>query len=360
MCGSLTLLDRAYTREMAAFLLVLAQASLLVSPLYLEEQVPDGRALRAIVVIHRDTPGASREMQRSSEEARAIAEELARELERGVDFSALARQRSEHASSRYGGVLGTYWPGMLPPELDQFLFAAEVGQVSGVIESPAAIYLAQRIERDVAWRQIQVDGTGPAARARCQAILERLQAGEDFAALATAESDDPVSGPRAGIAGRFQRGPKDSMLKAAAWEAALGEIVGPLETPFALFVLQRIDPSAVDVAWIECTAVRVRAIRIAFTGAEGVPEGFVRAPEEGERLAQELKERILAGEDMEQLARELDDDPGGRDRGGNLGWILRTGSTFPGFMERAFQAEVGELQGPFSSNLGWVLFRRER
>jgi parvulin-like peptidyl-prolyl isomerase len=343
----------------AAALLFLAQASLLASPLHLEEQ-PDGRAVRAIVVVHRDTPGASRSMQRSPDEARELAAQLARELEAGADFAALARQRSDHASSRYGGVLGTYWQGMLPPELDRFLFAAQMGELSGVIESPAAFYVAQRIERDVAWRQIQVAGTGPEARARCGELIERLKSGADFAELARAESADPISAPRGGIAGRFQRGPKDALLKAAAFEAAPGAIVGPVETPFALFVLQRIDPDDVDPSLTECVAVRVRAIRIAYTGAAGMPEGFQRSPEEAERIALDLAARIGAGEDMAQLARELDDDPGGREREGDLGWILRGGTRIPAPMEAVFQSEVGALSGPFTSNLGWVLYRREK
>jgi parvulin-like peptidyl-prolyl isomerase len=344
-----------------AFALLLLQSSMLVSPLHLEEQVPDGRALRAIVVVHRDTPGSSRSIQRSPEEAREIARALLQELEAGADFAELARQRSEHASARYDGIVGTLWPRMMPPEVDEFLFSAEVGQISGVIDSPGACFVLQRIERDVAWRHIQVDGTGQESRARCQALIERLRAGEDFAALARAESAEPVTGARGGVAGVFQRGPRDALLKKAAFDAQPGEIVGPIETPFALFVLQRIDPQEVDPQLREELAVRVRAIRVAFTRSAGAPEDLVRTPEEAQALAQELKQRIEAGEDMEQLAREHDDDPGGRERGGDLGWILRHATSIQGVLEPIFEAQVGELIGPFGSNtLGYVLLRRER
>jgi parvulin-like peptidyl-prolyl isomerase len=341
-------------------LLCLLQSSLLVSPQYLEQPMPEGRALRAIVVIHRATPGASRAMQRSPEEARAIAQSLSEELAHGADFADLARRRSEHASARLGGLLGTVWPGMLPPEVDRFLFSAEVGQASGVVETKVAFWLVQRIERDVAWRQIQVDGTGPDARARCNALLERLRAGEDFAALAKAESSDSITAARGGIAGRFQRGSRDALLKAAAFDAPLGEIVGPVETPFALFVLQRLDPHEIDPALCETSAARARGILLAFKGAEGASEELTRTLDEAEQLANGLKQRIEAGEDMVRIARELDDDPGGRERGGDLGWILDHASAIPAPMEALFRVPVGELIGPFSTNNGWVLVRRER
>jgi len=346
--------------EMAFALLCLLQSSLLVSPHYLEQPVPEGRALRAIVVIHRETPGASRAMQRNPDEARAIATSLSEELAHGADFADLARRRSEHASARLGGLLGTVWPSMLPPEVDHFLYASEVGQVSGVLETKVGFWIVQRIERDVAWRQIQINGTGPEARERCNALMKRLRAGEDFAALAKAESSDAVTAARGGVAGRFQRGPRDALLKAAAFDAPLGEVVGPIETPFALFVLQRLDPASVDPALGETTAVRARGILIAYKTAVGASEELARMPDEAEELANELKQRIDAGEDLQKLAGELDDDPGGREREGDLGWILDRASEIPEPMQALFRTPVGGLVGPFFTRYGWALVRRER
>jgi parvulin-like peptidyl-prolyl isomerase len=345
---------------MVALLLALLQGSLLVSPMYLDDEPPQGRAAQGLVVVHEGTPGVSRSVGRSREEARDLAEALRARLARGAGFAALARVSSEHASARYGGVLGTVWPGMLAPELDAFLFGAEVGDLSEVIETAAGFHVLQRIERDVAWRQIRVDGTGPQSRARCDGLLERLRAGADFAELAREASDDPVTAARGGVAGVFQRGPRDALLKAAAFRADVGELVGPLETPFALFLLQRVDPSAVDPALREPAAVRLRAILVAFTGAAGADPALARTSQEAELVAGELAQRIRAGEDMAVLAREWNDDPGGRERGGDLGWILRQASDVPSFLDQACTAAVGELVGPVPSDRGWVLARRER
>jgi parvulin-like peptidyl-prolyl isomerase len=345
---------------MGFLLLALVQGSLLVSPMYLGDEPPQGRAAQGLLVVHADTPGVSRTVERSREEARDLAQALRERVARGADLAALARASSEHASGRYGGVLGTLWPGMLAPELDAFLFEAEVGELSEVIETAAGFHVLRRLERDVAWRQIRVDGTGAPSRARCAGLLERLRAGADFAELAREASDDPVTAARGGVAGIFQRGPRDTLLKAAAFQADLGELVGPVETPFALFVLQRIDPSRVDSALREPAAVRLRAILIAFTAAAGADPVLARTSQEAELVAGELAARIRAGEDMAALAREWSDDPGGRERGGDLGWVLRQASDMPSFLDQACTAEVGELVGPLPSDRGWVLVRRER
>jgi len=345
---------------MAALLLALLQGSLLVSPMYLADRPPEGRAVQGLLVVHEGTPGVSRSVGRSRDEARVLADGLRERLAGGADFATLARASSEHASSRFGGVLGTVWPGMLPPELDAFLFQAEVGALSAVIESDAGFHDLRRIERDVAWRQIRVSGTGPQARERCAGLLERLRAGTDFASLAREASDDPVTAARGGVAGVFQRGPRDALLKAAAFQARVGEVVGPVETPFALFLLQRIDPSGVDPALREPVAVRLRAILIAFTGAAGADPILARSSQEAEEVALRLAERVRAGEDMAALAREWNDDPGGRERAGDLGWILRQASDVPSFLDQACIADVGQLVGPVASDRGWVLVRRER
>jgi parvulin-like peptidyl-prolyl isomerase len=63
---------------------------------------------------------------------------------------------------------------------------------------------------------------------------------------------------------------------------------------------------------------------------------------------------------MAALAGEHDDDPGGRQRCGDLGWILRHATDTPAFLERVWSSPIGQLQGPVPSNAGWVVFRRER
>jgi parvulin-like peptidyl-prolyl isomerase len=339
---------------------LLLQGSLLVSPLYLQEAPPEGRAVRGLLVVHEGTPGAPPALRRSREAARAIAESWHARLQAGESFDSLARDESAHASSRFAGVIGTVWPGMLGEPLDGFLFAAEVGECSGVLESAAGFHVLQRLERDVAWRHIRIDGVDETARQRARELLARLRAGEDFAELARAHSADASSAERGGVVGILQRGPRDALLKAAAFEAPFGQAIGPLDTPNGLYLLERLDPTTVDPALRELAQVRARAILISFTAARGARRDLARTNDEARALANVLAERIRGGEDMAQLAAEHDDDPGGRERAGDLGWILRYSSDTPAFLERIWNSPIGQLEGPIASNAGWVIFRRER
>ncbi len=62
--------------------------------------------------------------------------------------------------------------------------------------------------------------------------------------------------------------------------------------------------------------------------------------------------RLRAGEPFDQLARELSQDPGSRDRGGDVGFVAR-GQTVPEFEQAAFALKPGELGGPVQTAFGY-------
>ncbi|MCY4221610.1 MAG: SurA N-terminal domain-containing protein [Thiotrichales bacterium] len=74
-----------------------------------------------------------------------------------------------------------------------------------------------------------------------------------------------------------------------------------------------------------------------------------------ERLAA-LKERLVAGESFEDLARENSDDPGSAADGGTLGFIER-GMMVPEFEAAAFALSPGEVSEPVRTNFGWHLVK---
>ena len=67
------------------------------------------------------------------------------------------------------------------------------------------------------------------------------------------------------------------------------------------------------------TRVAIRHIVLAYHGAQGAPLGTNRTREEAQEAAQSLRERILAGEEMAELAKRYSSD-GTRARGGFLVW----------------------------------------
>jgi len=74
-----------------------------------------------------------------------------------------------------------------------------------------------------------------------------------------------------------------------------------------------------------------------------------------ERLAA-LKERLVAGESFEDLARENSDDPGSAAGGGTLGFI-ESGMMVPEFEAAAFALSPGEVSDPVRTNFGWHLVK---
>lgn len=128
------------------------------------------------------------------------------------------------------------------------------------------------------------------ARARAEAVLDELRTGRDFDAVARQNSDDPGTREQGGDLGWFGRGRMVPSFEEAAFDAALGELVGPVESPFGYHVLQVIDRRADEV--------RARHILLAF---ERTDADRRRA----RQRAEELRDRILAGAEVDSLQAEL-------------------------------------------------------
>ena len=77
-----------------------------------------------------------------------------------------------------------------------------------------------------------------AARQKIDGILARAKAGEDFAALATASSQDPVSAAQGGDLGYFGRGQMVPAFEEAAFATPEGAISGVVETQFGYHILK--------------------------------------------------------------------------------------------------------------------------
>lgn len=340
---------------------LLLQTSPLLAPLYMEEQPPEMRALRMILVAHIEVPGARGSVRRTHAEARTLADALADRIAAGEDFADLARASSNHPSAKHGGALGVFWPGILGAESDEFLFAAELFEYSAPLETRGGILLLQRQEVEAGCLQILIEGSGPEERAQAQALRQQLDAGADFAALAREHSEDPFSASRGGQLSIFVRGRSDRLVKAATFAADVGETVGPIESPLGLHIVRRVPVEQLDPSLRDEVVARVRVILIGRRDGDHMPAEVVRSDDEAHRIAQELFHRIQGGgEDMAALAAEFSDEPGGRERRGDLGWVLRGVSRYTQILRPVFLRPVGELLGPVDTSAGWALVLREQ
>lgn len=77
-----------------------------------------------------------------------------------------------------------------------------------------------------------------AALAKAQDLEKRLAAGEDFAELAKAESDDPGSAPAGGDLGVYQQGMLDGPFEQAVYALEAGEVSEPVRTAFGYHIIR--------------------------------------------------------------------------------------------------------------------------
>lgn len=332
---------------------LLLQTSLVARPMYLDDAPPELRTARHIVIA--DEPGV--DAARARESTLRKAAEIEARLRDGADFETIVRQHTGDDAARHGAILGTFARGMLAPDLDQFLFGAEIDAVSAPIALERGVTILQRVETYVAVRHILVRGQDEVARKRAQSLLERVRGGGDFAAIAREHSDDAESAARGGQFAIFERGPRDTLVKAAAFRLSVGETAGPIASPLGWHVLQRVAESDVAAALRENSFVRLRGILIRFETAEFASN---RDQAAAKALADALSERITAGEDMAALAAEFDEDVGGRERRGDLGWIYRHAASLPAALRQAALLPVGGTTAPGTSAVGYLILRREK
>ena len=97
---------------------------------------------------------------------------------------------------------------------------------------------------------------------------------------------------------------------------------------------------------------------ILVTYADAIRSRSTRSRAEALALAESLRQRILDGEEMADLAAQYSEDPGSKNRGGWLG-IAPLGSWVEPFEEAALALEIGEVSQPVETPYGFHIIRRE-
>jgi parvulin-like peptidyl-prolyl isomerase len=95
-----------------------------------------------ILIAHAD--GDRSRVTRSKEEALETIEKIKAELDDGGEFAALAGEHSDCPSGKDGGDLGSFGRHAMVKEFEDAAFALEVGDASGVVETPFGYHLIQR------------------------------------------------------------------------------------------------------------------------------------------------------------------------------------------------------------------------
>lgn len=102
-----------------------------------------------------------------------------------------------------------------------------------------------------------------------------------------------------------------------------------------------------------------RPATIEFEQVVVTPRASQEARASAEAEAREVAQRLQEGEDFAQLARRFSDDPGSRERGGELGWFRR-GRMVPAFERVAFALRVGQVSPIVETSFGYHIIRIDR
>ena len=129
-------------------------------------------------------------------------------------------------------------------------------------------------------RHILIKTGGEKSDAQAQKQIEDLKkkiaGGADFAAVARESSDDAGSKTNGGDLGSFGRGQMVKEFEDAAFGAKIGELVGPVHSPFGYHLLQVIGRTPAGEAPFEQAKEQIRA-RLAFTRAGDLAQQEAKA-----------------------------------------------------------------------------------
>ena len=220
-------------------------------------QVPEQVQLRQIVAL-------PRVLDSFKDAARSKAEALLDSLKRGADFTLLAKNYSEDGGSKNnGGDLGEARRGVFVKEFEEVAFGLKPGDLSPVVETQFGFHILKLLDRKgesvhAAHILIRVQKTGEsddAAKQKLAAVRARILAGEDFATVARAESQDDATRHLGGDLGLLEVQQLSDDMKLVQQKLKEGEVSEPtkvtLDKDYAYAIVQlvaRIAPHAPTIA----------------------------------------------------------------------------------------------------------------
>ena len=259
---------------------------------------------------------------------RRFREDVRRELQLQRLQQAMVRRRVSITEQELGDLMDS--PAFREMTSDQY----RVGHILLAVESGAS------------------EETSARAEAAANDIVAKLRDGADFARMAI-ENSAAATALEGGDLGWRRAAELPSLFGEAVLGLGPGETADPVRNSLGFHIIQLLEKRGVSQQ--RQTQMHVRHIL--------VEPSAIRTPEQTRELAQSLLNRIVAGDDFAELAREHSEDAGSAMAGGDLGWT--DGSEFvPEFREAIAGLDAGELSKPFQSQFGWhiaqVLDRRNQ
>jgi len=192
---------------------------------------------------------------------RARAEQALAQIKGGTDFRQVAASFSDAPDSVQGGAMGWRELARLPSIFAETVKSMSPGEVSAILRSPngmhivrlngrrgqnAPVIVSQTHPRHILIKTSEVVSEGD-ARERLVKLKERLDNKADFAELARLQSEDG-SASRGGDLGWLSPGDTVPEFEKAMDALKVGEISGPVRSPFGWHIIQVIERRNEDMS----------------------------------------------------------------------------------------------------------------
>ena len=177
-------------------------------------------------------------------------------------------------------------------------------------------------------------------------VSAKLGQGEDFATMAVQYSNGPTAleGGHIGWRRAIEFPPE---IGEALEGAEIGTITRPVRSSGGIHIFQVLGIRGGDEAeMVQQTKARHILIK----------PNQIRSADESRDIAASLRERILAGESFDDLAKEHSEDISNSLKGGDLDWVL-PGQMVPSFEAAMNATEAGDISEPVETRFGWHILK---
>jgi peptidyl-prolyl cis-trans isomerase SurA len=189
-------------------------------------------------------------------------------------------------------------------------------------------------------------GQEDASESLANAILDSIKNGASFEDMVERHSQDQFSKQYGGDIYYITSGLLPVEFEDAVYQTGAGEVYqGVVRTRYGFHLIK------VTEIHQRIPSIKASHILINFNNEEGQPDtAFARLK------ADSVYQRIMNGEDFAALAMEYSDDPGSKEKGGDLGFFERR-MMVKEFDEAAFNLGVGEISGIVQTNFGFHIIK---
>jgi peptidyl-prolyl cis-trans isomerase SurA len=180
------------------------------------------------------------------------AEDIMSQLNSGADFAQMAIANSDGQQALEGGDLGWRKLAEIPSIFAEFITKMKVGELSNIVRSPSGFHIIklaekrdnepQHIVTQTRARHIllQIDEvqTEEEVKTRILQLKQRIESGDDFATIATANSQDKGSAGSGGDLGWIDPGTMVKDFEDALNKLEVNQISDPVKTQFGWHLIK--------------------------------------------------------------------------------------------------------------------------